>query len=276
MLDIDPKGRFATPVVTVSSATAAGPRTTAVEPEAFARIARWAGAAGVPKPDDLAQLTPPPVAPVRLTGDRVEVHARVTAQGIPRFSRDPVPDLAPIRLVLGVETQDGLVHPVSLGVTRPGLATYRAAVPCSEGCLLRTVTLARTFGDFVDANVKVDVSDLSAGTGTDLTPVDLDATTSDAWQPLPLPGDAFGDASVVPGPAARVRRRLLRAAAHRAARRPADGRERHHRRQPAQAAVRQRRQPRSARSSRRTCWAARSSSRWSARSRRSPGPAPAP
>ena len=201
LLDIDPKGRFATPVVTVSSVTAAGPRTAAVEPEAFARIARWAGAAGVPKPDDLAQLTPPPVAPVLLTGDRVEVHARVTAQGIPRFARDPVPDLAPIRLVLGVETQDGLVHPVSLGVTSPTRTTYRAAVPCSEGCLLRTVTLARTFGDFADASVKVDVSDLSAGTGTDLTPVDLDATTSDAWQPLPLPGDAFGDASVVPGPA---------------------------------------------------------------------------
>ena len=83
LLDIDPKGRFATPVVTVSSVTAAGPRTTAVEPEAFARIARWAGAAGVPKPDDLAQLTPPPVAPVRLTGDRVEVQATVTARGHP-------------------------------------------------------------------------------------------------------------------------------------------------------------------------------------------------
>ena len=70
------------------------------------------------------------------------------------------PTSAPIRLVLGVETPDGLVHPVSLGRTRSGLATYRAAVPCSEGCLLRTVTLARTFGDFVDANVQVDVHDL--------------------------------------------------------------------------------------------------------------------
>jgi hypothetical protein len=66
---------------------------------------------------------------------------------------------------------------------------------------LRTVTLARTFGDFVDANVQVDVHDVSAGTATGLAPVDLDATTPDAWQPLPLPGDAFGDASVVAGPA---------------------------------------------------------------------------
>jgi hypothetical protein len=201
VLDIDPHGRFATPVVTVSSVAAAGPRTTAVEPEAFVRIARWAGAAGLPKADALARLRPPPVAPIRLTGDRVEVHARVTAQGIPRFSRDPVPHLAPIRLVLGVETPDGLVHPVSLGVTGPTRTAYRATVPCTEGCLLRTVSVTRTFGDFADASVNVLMSDLSAGTGTDLTPVDLDATTPDAWLPLPLPGDASGDASVVEGPA---------------------------------------------------------------------------
>jgi putative ABC transport system permease protein len=200
VLDIDPKGRFATPVVTVSSVTQAGPRTTAVEPAAFARIANWAGAAGVPKADDLAQLRPPPVAPVRLTGDRVEAQATVTAEATP-IRGAPLPDLAPIRLVLGVETQDGLVHPVSLGVTRSTRTTYRAAVPCTDGCLLRTVTLARTFGDFVDASVKVVMSRLSAGTGTDLTPVDLDPKTPDGWQPLPLPGDAFGDASVLPGPA---------------------------------------------------------------------------
>jgi hypothetical protein len=200
LLDIDPKGRFATPVVTVSSVTAAGPRTTAVEPAAFARIARWAGAAGVPKADDLAALAPPPVAPVRITGDRIEAQATFSAEAVP-IRGAPLPDLAPIRLVLGVETPDGLVHPVSLGVARKGSSTYRATVPCTQGCLLRTVTIARTFGDFYDANVKVVMPRLSAGTGTNLTPVDLGTNTSDGWQPLPLPGDAFGDASVLPGSA---------------------------------------------------------------------------
>jgi hypothetical protein len=146
VLDIDPHGRFATPVVTVSSVTAAGPRTTAVEPEAFVRIARWAGAAGLPKADALARLRPPPVAPIRLTGDRVEVHARVTAQGIPRFSRDPVPHLAPIRLVLGVETPDGLVHPVSLGVTGPTRTAYRATDPSTMASLVATLSVTRTSG----------------------------------------------------------------------------------------------------------------------------------
>jgi hypothetical protein len=200
VLDIDSKGRFATPVVTVSSVTPVGPRTTAVEPEAFARIARWAGAAGLPKQDDLAQLRPPPVAPVRLTGDRIEVEAALTAEAVP-IRGAPLPDLGPIRLVLGVETPDGLVHPVSLGVARTGKTTYRAAVRCAQGCLLRTVTIGRTFGDFVDANVKVVMSRLSVGTGTNLRPVDLGTETPDAWQPQPLPGDAFGDASVLPGAA---------------------------------------------------------------------------
>ena len=41
VLGIDPRQRFATPVVTASSAGEGGARTTAVEPAAFARIARW-------------------------------------------------------------------------------------------------------------------------------------------------------------------------------------------------------------------------------------------
>ena len=57
VLDIDPEGRFATPVVTVSSATEAGPRTTAVEPDGL-RPDRPVGPATPQPPRAAAQISP--------------------------------------------------------------------------------------------------------------------------------------------------------------------------------------------------------------------------
>ena len=59
VLDIDPDGTFATPVVTVSSLTEVGPRTNSVEPAAFARIARWGDDdPGRPASKALTSITP--------------------------------------------------------------------------------------------------------------------------------------------------------------------------------------------------------------------------
>ena len=204
VLDIDPSGRFATPVVTVSSLTGTGPRTTAVEPEAFARIARWGRTDGEPTAKELAEISPPRPAPIDVRGDRVEVDATFDSRGLPRFEGDPVPPLGPIRLSLGLSDPNGVTRPVDLGRLREGRHTYRAAVDCTQGCHLDQVSANRTFGDFVDALVELEVDQVRAGTAGSLAAVDLDNDEVGAWESLPWRPDAFDDAFVDAGPTLKV------------------------------------------------------------------------
>jgi hypothetical protein len=186
VLDLDPHGQFATPVVTISSATESGPRTTAVEPAAFARIARWGGSTRQPTKAQLAALSPERPAPVHLTGDRIAVRAKVTVTGVARTVGDPEPELGgPVSLALGLADQAGVLHQVDLGPMTEGTRTYRGAIECAPGCDLQQVSVLRTFGDFVDADIDLVVTAVRAGTGTDLRPVDLDTEATDAWQAVP-------------------------------------------------------------------------------------------
>ena len=201
VLDIDPDGRFATPVVTVSSGAPAGPRTTAVEPAAFARIARWGRADARPDAATLAALTPQRPAPVRLQGDRVEVDATFEARGVARLQ----PDLqGPVKLSLGLVDDAGVLRQVDLGPLRKGAHRYTASVGCTQGCRLQQVSALRTFGDFVDATMQLDVDAVRAGTAGDLTPVDLDTDGPGKWESLPWRADAFDDAFVTPGKNLRI------------------------------------------------------------------------
>ena len=98
MDDIDPRGRFATPVVTVRSATETGPRTTAVVPEAFGRIASWGSDEAQPSADDLAELRPTLADPIELRGDTVEVDLDLAARATnPPQPGGPPPRAAPLQ-----------------------------------------------------------------------------------------------------------------------------------------------------------------------------------
>jgi putative ABC transport system permease protein len=200
VLDIDPRGRFATPVVTVRSATETGPRTTAVEPEAFARIASWGSDAARPSAADLADLRPTLAAPIELRGDTVEVDLTLAARGQPPQPGAPGTPLRPFNMSLTVLAEDGSERLVDLGRVREGSGTYRAPMPCTATCRLRTVTVNRTFGDFVDAYVEADLTGLRAGTPGDLRPVDLDTTEEGAWSVLPFQANLPSTGVLAPGP----------------------------------------------------------------------------
>ena len=201
MADIDPEGRYATPVVTVRSATDAGPRTTAVDPEAFARIASWGSDRARPPVEDLSRLRPTLADPIALRGDTVEVDLRLAARGTPQQQGAPEPELRPLGVSLTVLAEDGSERQVDLGRVPEGTGTYRAPMPCTTGCRLRKVTVHRTFGDFVDASVELAVTALRAGTGRDLAAVDLDTTEEGAWSVLPFQVGLPPTGSLRPGPA---------------------------------------------------------------------------
>lgn len=204
VLAVDPTGAFATPVVTVSSATDAGPRTTAVEPNAFARFAQWTqpavGRAAVRRLT--ASVRHLPLA-VHLTGDQVAVTAAVRLAAAPTTPGGRPPALKPVHLLLGVEraTGGGVVD-VDLGVVPQsapaGPMRYRAPMPCTAGCLLRRITVARTFGDFQEAEVRLTVTALADGAGSALTPVDLDAREG-AWVGATSAGEARSNVNVLGG-----------------------------------------------------------------------------
>ncbi len=203
LLDIDPRGRYATPVATVSSASAAGPRTTAVEPAAFARIARWGTRSA---PAGMRSLVTPLPDPVRVQGTTVEVDARFTARAAPPGVGVPKPVLAPMRLFLAVADSRGVIHRAGLGRLVPDgrRHTYSGTVDCTTACALDQVQVMRTFGDFVDAHLSIDIDALRTGTAGALTPVDLDNKAADAWQALPWRPDFFGEAFVSEGPSLHV------------------------------------------------------------------------
>lgn len=192
VLAVDPHGRFATPVVTGSTATEDGPRTTAVEPEAFARIARWGSPGAGPGPSALAHLKATTSSPLPLRGDQVRTRITATLRGESDPSGLAVPVPSPVHLLLHVSVGDeNLAALVDLGPLRKGTHTYAAALPCTAGCLLRQVEARRTFGDFTTADIGVHVLDLRSGTGATLTPADLGPAHDDAvWQAA---RDQFGD-----------------------------------------------------------------------------------
>jgi hypothetical protein len=200
VLAIDPHGRFATPVVTVSSATPVGPRTTAVEPRAFARIASWGNTQGRPSRAALQALTAPLPPPVIVRGTAL----RVVADFNPRPGQRPIPgqpqlDLGAMRLRLGLGDHEGVVHPVDLGVLKDGRGTYTGTMNCPSGCRLEQVEVDRTFGSFGEALVGLQVRSLAAGTPGALAPVDLDTATKDNWQPRPFDLNNPGGDVVRPG-----------------------------------------------------------------------------
>ncbi|HEX8497960.1 MAG TPA: FtsX-like permease family protein, partial [Actinomycetales bacterium] len=152
----DPSGGYATPVLVMRSAAPQGPRTVAVDPVPFGRIALWGRSvepgAGAPRAlAVLSQLRPQPVA---LQGLRVQVTASyaaepitLTAQELDAGATEETGPQRPVSLHLVVVEQQGRVHDVDLGALRSGRQELAATVPCSRGCLVRRIEARRTFGD---------------------------------------------------------------------------------------------------------------------------------
>jgi hypothetical protein len=192
VLAVDPHGTFATPVVTSVSGTEDGPRTTAIEPAAFSRIALWADAAAAPTPAALTKLSPKTADPVRLTGDVLETTVTSSVKRARGQGEETPPPVAPVHLLVAV-TNASTTTTIDLGrLLERGTRTYRAVIPCTAGCTLRTVAAQRTFGDFGEAEVSVHMLALRAGPqGGTLASIDLGPVDDEnAWQPA---ADQFGD-----------------------------------------------------------------------------------
>lgn len=186
MLDIDPDGRFATPVVQSRSATPTGPRTTAVEPEAFARIAQWGDDANRPSNVQLGALQPKtaPPLPIPEGSSEISVDASfsIQAQTRPPGFRG---ELRPFSLTLGLTPATGDQVFVELGRLRSGEHTYRAPVSCA-GCRLTNIYIDRFAGDSFPAGLELKVDEIAVGAAGDLRPLDLGPPSTDAWQVVPF------------------------------------------------------------------------------------------
>jgi hypothetical protein len=210
VLAIDPRQRFATPVVTASSAGQGGARTTAVEPAAFARIAHWGSDGRRPTPAALRDLHADTVPSLRLTGERLQLRIRASFTGISQVENGATPKLHPMVIELGLlSTRDGRSFGVNLARLHQGVTSYDVSVPCAGGCLLREVTIQRAYGDFNGVKMQFAIEQMSIGpkgqpgTNVDLGPVspatwqsvtndDSDDVTVDPTHPLSFTADTFG------------------------------------------------------------------------------------
>jgi hypothetical protein len=194
LLDIDPKGRFATPVVVARSATPVGPVTTAVEPAAFRRIAQWAPGTPVPTARQMGPLQPPVVDPAPLpAGSGLEIKARWSAKELER----PVGFdgfLHALSLSVSVTPEGQETQYIDLGRLQRGLHTYRSDYTCDD-CVLTSFEIRREFGDSYPVRVSLQIEEVRfAG-----QPVDLGPSTPAAWQ-VGTQQFFFNSAKVDPGP----------------------------------------------------------------------------
>jgi hypothetical protein len=186
VLATDPRQRFATPVVTASSAGEGGARTTAVEPAAFARIARWGSDGRRPTPAELRDLHADTVPSVRLTGERLQLRIRASFKGISQVENGATPKLHPMVIQLGLlSTPDGRSFGIDLARLHQGATSYDLSVPCAGGCLLRQVTIQRAYGDFNGVSLRFAIDQMSIGPkGQPGTKVDLGPVSAAAWQSI--------------------------------------------------------------------------------------------
>jgi putative ABC transport system permease protein len=189
VLGIDPRQQYATPVVTAVSGAPAGPRMTAVEPVAFARIASWGSPERRPALAALRKLDKQTVPSLRLTGERLQmlINAKFTAES-DNLNVPPPPNPRPLHVVLHLLTTRG-GRSFSVGSPsrlRQGSFSYDAAMPCADGCLLRGVEIDRDFGDVEGVKLKFAIERIRTGPrGEPGTDVDLGPASAAAWQPVP-------------------------------------------------------------------------------------------
>jgi hypothetical protein len=188
VLGLDPRQQFATPVVIAVSGGPGGPRMTAVEPVAFARIASWGLPERRPAVATLRKLNQQTVPSLRLTGVRLQMRINAKFTGESNDLNAPPPTPRPLHVVLHLlAARDGRSFSVGLpSRLRQGSSSYDAAVPCAEGCLLRGIEIDRDFGDFEGVKLNFAIERIRiGGNGEAGTDVDLGPVSVAAWQPVP-------------------------------------------------------------------------------------------
>jgi putative ABC transport system permease protein len=151
----DPTGRYAAGVLTVRSGPGPGSRTVVADPARLSRVALWRDSDRPgDRPPALATLGGPASPPVVLRGATVVMRAQWTRTSLipsPRerlAAPDAVPGLdLPARLEIDVVPATGAVRTIRLGPLRAGANTFRARVPCRQGCRLRSIAMRRAIGD---------------------------------------------------------------------------------------------------------------------------------
>lgn len=188
VLGLDPRQTFATPVVTASSAGEGGPRTTAVEPAAFARIARWGSAERRPSQATLRKLDTETVPSLRLAGERLQLRVRASFTDVRPAPDAPRHTLRPMHVGLAlISARDGRFFGVDVpSPLRQGLSSYDVSIPCADGCLLRMVEIQRDFGDFNGVKLRFSIEQMLCGPkGAAGTKVELGPVSAATWQPVP-------------------------------------------------------------------------------------------
>ncbi len=192
---LDPSGDFATPVI-LQRPDGGDTPVLAVEPAAFARIARWGSGRDTPSAGTIDRLSPANApAPIRLRGNRLQVRTdQVSIRG-----NDPgaVTKPQPVSLSLEVELPDGAsTNAILPVVTSSAPHSSTAGIGgCAQGCVLRRIEVIRAVGDFTGAAISLRLLGLSAGTGSDLKPVSLGAATD--WQNSEAAAAAAGTAASI-------------------------------------------------------------------------------
>ncbi|PZS13926.1 MAG: hypothetical protein DLM57_15650 [Pseudonocardiales bacterium] len=176
----DPSRHYATAVITQRPPN--GATVMAVDPPAFARIARWGWDRDIPDATVLAKLSPPRPKPVTLAGSRVEL--ALTQLAVTRVhDPDPVNKPGPVWLLLTLRSSDGSPgsatatgSQVQLGPLPEGTGrsvVLGGPVSCLRGCTLTQMSLVRSTGDEDAVTITAPILALRAGRPGALAPVAL-------------------------------------------------------------------------------------------------------
>lgn len=165
----DPDHEHLTAVVTSTPDSSGVGSTVAVDSTAFPRVAYFTKSS--PSHEDWAAIGPPDVDPVRLTGTSVAGTVDAGKVVLEGPSADRVDEL---RIGLQLRTPDGRTGEADLSPIPTGdaSATFDAAVPCADGCIVTGMTVStppggRASGTAVLRDLTVDGAPFSLGPATE-------------------------------------------------------------------------------------------------------------
>jgi putative ABC transport system permease protein len=173
---LDPSGREAATVSTLTDYRGAPTQLLAVEPDRFAHVAFWRPDFGAARLSELTDRLRVPVAPsVLVSGDAMEVSVAATwASG----TRPPV-------LVADIDASGTFARmtPVSLGVVPAGRSVLRVKLPCqTQPCRLAGFHLVRAGAELSPIRGQLQMTSLAARQRSGWTAVPGDPLATTSWR----------------------------------------------------------------------------------------------
>jgi hypothetical protein len=135
----------------------------------------------------LRKLDAETVAPVRFTGQRLQMDVRASFTGVSAVLDARPPRPRPMSVVLHLRSvRDGHSFQVELSPSlRQGSTSFDTTVPCEDGCLLHAVELRREFAGTDGVALDFAITRIRCGArGEAGTNVDLGPESEAAWQPI--------------------------------------------------------------------------------------------